>query len=102
MRANEDYSTDDLIFEYLLLSKAIDYYSNKGDCDLADNGSVPVRIHFCIKFLYQWLKRPLQYGRSIERRRKKRKIKGKIVYTAYIVYIVSLLYAPELQRELLN
>ena len=54
-------------------------------CDLADNGSVPVRIHFCIKFLYQWLKRPLLNARSIEGKWFQRTITGKIVYLAYIV-----------------
>jgi len=44
----------------------------------------------------QWLKRPSEGDEFVERGRKIVIIRGKIVY---ILYIVSIPYAPELHRE---
>ena len=43
---------------------------------------------------YQWLKRPLLFDGSIERIGFWREIRGKIVSIVYILYIVSLPFAP--------
>ena len=50
--------------------------------------------------LNQWLKRLQQYDKSIERSGKQREILGEVVSIVYILYIISLPYAPELLREM--
>jgi len=45
--------------------------------------------------VYQWLRRPLLFDRSIERCGFQREKRGKIVSIVYILYIVSIPYARE-------